>query len=58
MLDISDSGIGLSENLNPQDATSIGLQLVSLLVQQLKAKMEVDRSSGTRFIIQFAPRPV
>lgn len=57
VLELSDSGIGLSENLNPQNATSMGLQLVSLLVQQLKAKMEVDRSSGTRFIIQFAPRP-
>lgn len=57
-LEVSDNGVGIPENLNPQEATSMGLQLVSLLVQQLKARMEIDRSSGTRFVVHFTPRPV
>ena len=35
----------------------MGLQLIILLVQQLKGTLEMDRNSGTRFIIAFPHKP-
>ncbi len=58
VLEISDNGVGLPENLDPQNSTSMGLQLLTLLVQQIKGKLEIDRNSGTRFTIVFAHSPV
>jgi PAS domain S-box-containing protein len=58
VLEISDNGVGMPEKLDPQSATSMGLQLLGLLVEQLQGKLEIDRSSGTRFTITFAPKPV
>ncbi|HEY6392353.1 MAG TPA: PAS domain S-box protein [Bryobacteraceae bacterium] len=58
VLEISDNGVGMPAKLDPQNATSMGLQLLGLLVQQLKGKLEIDRSAGTRFKITFAPKPV
>ena len=43
-LEISDDGVGFPPNLQPQDSTSMGLQLVILLVQQLKGTLEMDRN--------------
>jgi PAS domain S-box-containing protein len=57
VLEISDNGVGMPEKLEPQSATSMGLQLLGLLVEQLKGKLEIDRSSGTRFTITFVPKP-
>jgi two-component system CheB/CheR fusion protein len=56
-LEISDNGVGMPAKLDVQSATSMGLQLLGLLVQQLKGKLEIDRSSGTRFTITFASKP-
>ncbi len=56
VLEISDNGVGMPEKLDPQSATSMGLQLLGLLVQQLKGKLEIDRSSGTRWSITFAAK--
>jgi two-component system CheB/CheR fusion protein len=56
-LEISDDGVGFPPNLEPQDSTSMGLQLVILLVQQLQGTLEIDRNSGTRFIIAFPHKP-
>jgi two-component system CheB/CheR fusion protein len=57
VLEISDNGVGMPAKLDPRSATSMGLQLLGLLVQQLKGKLEIDRSSGTRFTITFAAKP-
>ena len=45
--------IGLPETVDPQGTKSMGLQLLSLLVQQLKGRLEVSRTGGTRFTITF-----
>ncbi len=50
-LEISDDGVGLPENFTLDSGRTFGMQLVSLLGGQLGARVEVDRSSGTRFII-------
>jgi two-component sensor histidine kinase len=57
-LDVTDDGIGLPENVDPQSASSMGFQLLSLLVQQLKGSLEIDRFSGTRFTITFPRKGV
>lgn len=53
---VADNGCGLPAHVDPLDplqASSMGLQLVRLLVEQLQGRMEVDRSQGTRFTIAF-----
>jgi PAS domain S-box-containing protein len=52
-LEISDNGVGLPPEVNPVDSKSFGLQLVSLLSDQIGAKIEVDRQAGTRFVVAF-----
>jgi len=46
-----DSGIGISEDFDWRNATSMGLRLVIVLVAQLDGTIELDRSSGTGFTI-------
>ena len=50
---ISDDGVGIPENLDLSKAQSFGLNLISLLADQLKGSVAIDRSSGTRFVIKF-----
>jgi PAS domain S-box-containing protein len=57
-LDIRDSGIGLPADLSSQSPASMGFQLVTLLVEQINGKLEIDRTSGTHFTIEFPRKPV
>jgi two-component system CheB/CheR fusion protein len=52
-VEVRDNGIGLPEDANPQNARSLGFQLLSLLVQQLNGRLAIDRSSGSRFTVTF-----
>jgi two-component sensor histidine kinase len=52
-LSVGDNGRGLPPELDPIHATSMGLQLVRLLVEQLQGALQVDRSQGARFTIAF-----
>ena len=47
----NDNGIGIPEDFDWRNAESLGLRLVILLVEQLDGTIELDRSSGTAFII-------
>jgi len=53
ILTVSDNGIGLPENFNVESADTLGLQLISILVDQLDGRLELERDSGTEFIIRF-----
>jgi two-component sensor histidine kinase/HAMP domain-containing protein len=53
---VRDNGIGLPENWKPEEASSLGLQLVTALVQQIQGKFEWERDGGTHFRIVF-PKP-
>ena len=53
VLTISDNGIGISENVNIKNLDSLGLQLVTSLVEQLDGELELKRDNGTAFIIRF-----
>lgn len=48
-LSISDNGTGLPEAINVENPSSFGLMLVNIMVSQLKAKLQVSRTEGTRF---------
>jgi len=52
-LSIGDNGRGLPPELDPMHATSMGFELVRLLVEQLHGTLQVDRSQGARFTITF-----
>jgi PAS domain S-box-containing protein len=53
-LTVSDNGIGLPEEEDPKKTDSLGLHLVTILAEdQLHGTVELDRSSGTKFVIRF-----
>ena len=52
-LSISDNGAGIPENLDIEDLDSLGLQLVTSLVDQLDGELEMKRDNGTEFTIRF-----
>jgi two-component sensor histidine kinase len=53
ILAISDNGVGIPDDLDIKDLNSLGLQLVTTLVDQLDGELEIRRSNGTEFIIKF-----
>ncbi len=57
ILIFDDDGIGLPENLTPENTKKLGLMVVNTLSNQLNAEMEIDRSNGTRFIFNFSELP-
>jgi two-component sensor histidine kinase len=52
-LTISDNGKGVPENIELENVESLGLQLVSTLVDQLDGEIELKRAQGTEFRITF-----
>ena len=50
---IADDGVGFPEELDFRKTETFGLQVVNLLVSQLDATLELDRSNGTAFTISF-----
>jgi PAS domain S-box-containing protein len=51
---ISDHGVGLPEGFTPDQSTSLGLHLVSMLaVKQLKGTLEVKSNAGVTYTITF-----
>ncbi len=51
---VSDNGVGLPEEIDPQKSQSLGLQLVSIIGEgQLEGDIHVDRSHGTEYRIAF-----
>jgi PAS domain S-box-containing protein len=50
---VKDNGVGIPEDLDIGNATSMGLQIVTILVNQLEGSMEVQREGGTTVKIIF-----
>ncbi len=50
---IKNDGIDFPENIDLENASSFGLQLVNILKQQLHAEIEIDRKGGTTFKFLF-----
>ncbi len=53
ILTVSDNGIGIPENLEIEDLDSLGMQLVTTLIDQLDGELELNRDNGTEFTIRF-----
>jgi PAS domain S-box-containing protein len=54
-LSVGDDGIGLPDGFDPRHTTSLGLELVYTLADQLEAVVTVERTHGTLFRFQFRP---
>lgn len=52
-LTISDDGIGLPPKINYRQTTTLGLQLVNTLVEQLEGNLTVNNHQGTSITITF-----
>jgi PAS domain S-box-containing protein len=52
-LTVSDNGVGIPEALDVEDVETLGMQLVTSLVDQLDGELELNRENGTEFIIRF-----
>jgi two-component sensor histidine kinase len=50
VLTVSDNGVGISESIDLKNPDTLGLQLVSVLVDQLDGELEFKRINGTEFI--------
>ena len=55
-LEISDSGSGLPENIDPLNPTTLGMEIVQHFTALLNAKLSVSRQRGTHFSINI-PKP-
>jgi two-component sensor histidine kinase len=49
---VKDNGVGIPK-LSNNENSSLGLQLVDLLVKQINGKINIDNSEGTKFEITF-----
>lgn len=52
-LEISDDGVGIPENYEIERSETLGLQLVSILREQLDGELKLRRKGGTEFILRF-----
>jgi PAS domain S-box-containing protein len=55
---VKDDGAGLPENLDIYNTESLGMQIVTALVKQIKGKLEVDKEGGTKFSVSFREKPI
>ncbi|MBV5325719.1 MAG: histidine kinase, partial [Rhodospirillaceae bacterium] len=53
LLSVSDDGIGLPSGLDIKTAPTLGLQLVTLLTDQLRGTLSIGYGNSTRFAIRF-----
>jgi PAS domain S-box-containing protein len=51
---VSDNGVGFPDSVDFMNTSSLGLQLVTSLTDQLDGTIELDRSRGTTFAITFS----
>jgi PAS domain S-box-containing protein len=54
VLTVSDNGVGIPENLDLENPETLGIQLITTLVDQLNGELEINRNCGTEFCIKFA----
>ena len=55
LLSVRDDGIGFPEGIDFRKTESLGLQIVSSLIDQVDGRLEILRESGTEFRIVFQP---
>ena len=50
---ISDNGIGISKSIDLENSNSLGMQLVTTLVDQLDGELKLNQDNKTEFTIRF-----
>ncbi len=50
---VADDGIGIPESIDLENLNSLGIQLVTTLINQLDGEFELKRNQGLEFIIKF-----
>tara|TARA_B100001109_G_scaffold255434_1_gene258424 strand:+ start:16725 stop:20957 length:4233 start_codon:yes stop_codon:yes gene_type:complete len=50
---IADNGVGISDEIDISQTETLGLQLVSTLVEQIEGNIKIETNKGTRFTITF-----
>jgi PAS domain S-box-containing protein len=50
---IQDNGIGIPESENIDHSSGMGLQLVGMLMKQIRGKVTVERDRGTKYFLEF-----
>jgi len=53
-LTVADDGVGISNDVDPAESASLGMQLVATLSRQLDGKLELQRSPGTTVQVTFS----
>jgi PAS domain S-box-containing protein len=53
LLTVSDNGVGIREDFEMAQTTTLGLQLVTLLVDQLAGDLHIQRAHPTEFVVRF-----
>ncbi|MCC4769113.1 PAS domain S-box protein [Methanosarcina sp. DH2] len=53
---VLDNGVGIPEAVDFENSDTLGLQLVSILVEQLDGELELKRDNGTEFTIRISVR--
>ncbi|MGB7296635.1 MAG: ATP-binding protein, partial [Candidatus Aminicenantales bacterium] len=56
-LRVKDDGVGFPENLDFRKTETLGMQIVSTLVDQIDGRLSLEAQSGTRFTLQFNELP-
>ena len=51
---VSDNGVGTPEKIDFKNSDTLGLQLVSILADQLNGTIELKREKGTEYIVKFS----
>lgn len=49
----SDNGPGLPESVSIEESSTFGLQLISILVKQIKGKLTAGKGGGAEYLIEF-----
>ncbi|WP_052723298.1 sensor histidine kinase [Methanosarcina barkeri] len=53
ILIVSDNGIGMPGDFDLKNPASLGMQLVTTLIDQLEGKLELKKDNGTEFTVKF-----
>ncbi|MHB8054807.1 MAG: histidine kinase N-terminal 7TM domain-containing protein [Candidatus Aminicenantales bacterium] len=56
-LQVRDNGVGIPGQVNPAKASTLGFQLIGMLVEQINGEVKVETTRGTSFTIIFPDWP-
>ena len=55
VLKVADDGVGMPAHVRQDQASTLGLQLVTLLVDQLEGELRLSTDKGVAYTITFTP---